>query len=114
MSRTARFSLSSSEDAPTVTLTFTGQHLNGRPVVLATPEDIEQHIAALAASDPDGTWSDLHLYLTVDGEALVLHDCTTPGCDMPDHEYSADRIIGEADADGIMAVFGLDLREVTA
>lgn len=110
MSRLARFSLSSSPDAPTVTLPHTGQTLNGAAIVLATADDLNRHIRDLMASDTDGTWSDLTVYADPETDRLMAHDCRS--CDMPDHDYGDDVTIALDSTGGVFAVVWIDLREV--
>lgn len=111
-------SLSSTEDAPNVTLPLVDRLSGGCPVVLATRRDIADHIAALAADDRNGTWSSLHVYVDTDtdGPRLRLHDCETAHCDaVPDHEYDTDVTIGhETESRGMFRVFLIDFVEVTA
>lgn len=99
--------LSESPNAPTFTVGFTGQRWNGDPIVVTTVDHITAHLAALAASDPNGTWADMGVYVD-DDDRVMWHNCDAAGCDMPDHDYADDVAIGETASANVL-VYGLAL-----
>jgi hypothetical protein len=91
-------SLSSDDNAPTFPVGYTHQRWNGNPIVITTVDALDAHVAALAASDPNGTWANLGFYVD-DDNRVMMHDCERGYCsDLPDHEYGDDLPVGDADA----------------
>lgn len=114
---TVTLTLSSSDDAPTFVVPLVGRTTTGTPIVLATMGDLNGHIAALAADDPNGTWGDLAVYQHGDAAgnvSLRAHDCYGR-CDGPDHDYDADVTLStEHVAHGVFRALWIDLNEVSA
>lgn len=102
--------LSQDDDAPTFTVGYTHQRWNGAPIVVTTVDHLNAHVAALAASDPNGTWGDLGFYVN-DDDNVMMHDCGRAYCDMPDHDYRDDVAVGEtSSANVVVWIDGMVLR----
>lgn len=100
MATRRQITLSESPNAPTLEALCDDLGWNGSHVPLLTAQELADHIAALAANDPNGTWSAL-VVSTLPGVFVKMWDRDEDPEAEDAYVWSVDSATGRAPIDGL-------------